>query len=239
MYSSGHSRRIRSYVRDTVSGLYWGAMLAVLLALVILGTIVGIGMVFAWWNNFPNEWEWVALGLGTVGLVMSTKPFLQEVFGQPKLTLSFNYAEVIVPKVSQEDMILQCEVRNDPIVKGILRLLGVRRLTVEDLIAELIITDAHSGVMIFSAVPMINTFTGIRSQRTVLPASDIPGTFGVAYFPKETGPVYPGLSGDDPILEAGTYKVAVSLKAAGLSILTKTALFTVQQRKPYAYWVNT
>ena len=77
-------------------------------------------------SNFPAQWEWVALILGGVALLMAVAPFLQMYFGRPKILIEFT-----------KDMIdgsdfLGCQISNPPLLHPLARFLGLHQESAED-----------------------------------------------------------------------------------------------------------
>ena len=115
-------------------------MLLVILVIIILALLclafVGI------FGRFPDEWEWVVVIIAGVGLAMATPSIFQMFWGRPLVRVQFEgYAEDV-------ERVLLIFLSNPPVQKRILRILGVRRETVQGLTAELRISELNSGKVI-------------------------------------------------------------------------------------------
>ena len=59
---------------------------------------------------WATNWQWlVPLIVGGIALVLTVSPFLQMIFGGPKLIIDFDFQEV------KEGRVLQYELQNPPI----------------------------------------------------------------------------------------------------------------------------
>ncbi len=78
-------------------------------------------------NAFPAQWEWVALILGAVALVV-TLP--QLIWGGPKISLVFRTEDM------EGNRFYICEIHNTPIMNKLLKKFGVRRDIAQDVTAS-------------------------------------------------------------------------------------------------------
>ena len=99
-------------------------IVAIILTIVCLAFIGIFGRV-------PDEWEWVAIVLAGVGIVMTTPNVLQMIWGRACVETIF--------EVSDEDneRSLVILLKNPPVQNKILKALGVKRETVRSLTAEI------------------------------------------------------------------------------------------------------
>jgi len=135
-------------------------IVAIILAILCLAFIGIFGRV-------PDEWEWVAIVLAGVGIVMTTPNILQMVWGRACVETIF--------EVSDEDnkRSLVILLKNPPVQNKILKALGVKRETVQSLTAEIRIWKSDIGdpivpirhVRLFSDEDISNK----GSNRMVLP----------------------------------------------------------------------
>lgn len=167
---------------------------------------------------------------------MAVQPFTQVIFGQPKIRISFNTAEIAGN--ANKTIVLQGLVLNQPITKGPLAWIKVTRITAKDLFAEFEIIEFRTQKKEFNAVPIINTFTGLSAQRVTLSASHVPGTFGIAFYLEGEGIVRAGLTRDGPELKVGLYEVRVTVDVASKLVANSKRRFVVQSDLPFAYWVR-
>jgi hypothetical protein len=180
-------------------------------------------------------WDWLSIALGTVGVVafvMAIQPFIQMMWGAPKLSSEISQ----YPRDGR--YILQFTIWNNPITRGMLRRIGIRRSTAEDVWVSFQILEEPHGLQVFSAMPLINTANGLAAQRVSLPASAIGGHFGIAVTDAK-GNVFPGLvPGATEPLRVGSYRVKVDIYLEGRNPTHIEARFIVQDRPPHVYLTN-
>lgn len=174
--------------------------------------------------------ELVALIIGIIALVMAVQPFVHMIWGRPKVTVDVNVQEMDGARV------LQCRIFNYPIVRGILKLLCVRRMAAEDIVASFSIEECASGRVVFpGAVPYITTYTGTKSQRVGLPASPFPARFGIVIVMYDTGEVKPFGEDTTTLLAPGKYCARIDITVEGKPIVEEQE-FVVCETRPFAYW---
>ena len=145
----------------------------VLVAIVIIVLAILCLAFIGIFGRFPDEWEWVGIVLAGVALAMATPSIFQKFWGRPIVETQFEkYAE----KTERALLIL---LSNPPVKKWILRMLGVKRETVQSLTAEIRISEVGSKKVIVpirhARIYSDDDPSDIGSNRIVLPP-----TFSVA-----------------------------------------------------------
>jgi hypothetical protein len=170
-----------------------------------------------------------ALIVGIIALLIAIPVIGQMVWGKPELTISFGSSEVDGGKI------MCCELFNYPIKSRFRTRIGIRRMPIEDLMADFSIAEYGSGKVIYpGCVPHILRYDGrVNAQRIELPASIFPAHFGVAVvsYDAKGVKVYDESVG----LPVGKYVVKVR---ANLQEKDEEAegILVVQREHPYAYW---
>jgi len=184
-------------------------------------------------NTFPAQWEWVALILGVVALMVAVP---QMIWGAPKILVGFGFTNF------NDTEYFICQIWNEPITSRILNFLRVRRDTAPEITASFTIEDKGSRREVFRASHLvgIKTQTNVMAERVSLPSSFFPATFAIALVNKgeDQVRVYHKPVDDETelqILPAGGYVVKVELAVAGKTKRIQRR-FVVQQNYPYAYW---
>jgi len=166
-----------------------------------------------------------ALAVAIVALVLY---ILQMILGSPKIKLNFDVRELEGARV------LECRIRNEPIVTGLPYLLRIRRAAVE-VEALCTITEQGSDLVLFPSIfPYLVTPTGVKNtQRTILSASNVPVSFGIvtATYGSHKVEVFDQNVG----IEHGAYSVRVELITEG-RLIVERANFVVSDKHPFAHW---
>jgi hypothetical protein len=170
-----------------------------------------------------------ALVIGIVALVVSLLTAFRPILGKPEITTSFSVHE------AENGRVLQGEIYNYPITNKRLRLLGVRRMVAEDIMAHLSIKEHGSDRVVFpGAVPHIISYTGSAdAQRISLAPSPFPARFGivVAAYAERSVKVYE----EDTTLPVGVYCACVHITVEGESVEAQRD-FVVTDKHPFTYW---
>ena len=184
-------------------------------------------------NTFPAQWEWVALILGVVALMVAVP---QMIWGAPKILVGFGFTNI------NDTEYFICEIWNEPITNRILNFLRVRRDTAPEITAFFTIEDKGSRREVFRASHLveIKTQTNVVAERVSLPSSFLPATFPIALVSKgdDRVRVYHKPVGEGTelqILPVGDYTVRVELGIGGKVRKIQRHL-TVQKKYPFAYW---
>lgn len=184
-------------------------------------------------NTFPAQWEWVALILGLVAL-MVTIPHI--IWGAPKIRVGFSFNSI------DHTEYFTCEIFNEPITSRILKLLRVRRDTAPEITAFFTIEDRGSKREVFRASHLVETKTqtNVVAERVSLPPSSLPAAFPIALVSKGDNQVrvYYRPADDEAelqILPVGDYTVRVELGVGG-EIRKISRHLIVQTNYPFAYW---
>ena len=189
-------------------------------------------------NSFPAQWEWVALIIGGVAFLMAVQPFLQMIYGRPRIVIILGN-----PKVINGSTMLECHIFNRPITKRILNALCITRHTATGLIALFHIEESRTGDRVYEEWPHLYSQAGDATQRVDLPVGYVPARFAVVTIDEATGKVYAGLVGptkrqDVEALADGLYEVTISVEVGGKVVRNMKKNLTVQTKCPYAYWVS-
>ncbi len=187
-------------------------------------------------NTFPAQWEWVALILGGVALLMAVQPFLQMIWGSPKIIVGFGSTSI------DHTEYFDCKIWNGPITSRILNFLRVRRDTAPDITASFTIEDKGSRRVVFrtSHLVEIKTQTNVTAERVPLPPSFFPASFAIVLVSKGDDQVRvydkPIDEGTElQVLPIGDYTVRVELGISG-EVRKIQRHLTVQKNYPFAYW---
>jgi hypothetical protein len=117
-------------------------------------------------GDFPARWEWVGMVLAGVGILMGSPTIFQMIWGRPGLSAEFEN------DAQGEARSLVVFLKNPP-VRGLAKMLGVRRDAVQSLTASLRISEVGSGKIIIpvrqAMIYSDNDETDNGRQRTTLP----------------------------------------------------------------------
>ena len=114
----------------------------VLFALVIIVLAILCLAFIGIFGRVPDEWEWVGITLAGVAIAMATPSIFQMFWGRPIVETQLElYAE-------KTERVLLVFLKNPPVKKRILRMLGVKRETVQSLTAEIRISEVGSKKVI-------------------------------------------------------------------------------------------
>ena len=188
-------------------------------------------------DTFPAQWEWVALIIGAVAFTMAFPPFLQMLFGRPRIVLFTS------DKVIDGGQILQCAIVNLPIRNRLLDFLRITRNSAQGLIALFDIRESRTQNKVYDALPYLYSQAGREAQRVDLPAGHVLARFPVVSIDETNGFVYAGLvlpskrTKTKPLAD-GVYIVNVRVELGGKTVASMEKKLTVQTQNPYAYWVS-
>ena len=199
-----------------------------------VSTLVGSGRIGGMdFNTFPAQWEWVALILGVVALVLTIP---QMIWGAPKIRVGFGFNNM------EHTEYFECRIWNEPITSRLLNFLRVRRETAPEITAFFTIEDKGSGWEVFRASHLvgIKTQTNVMGERVSLPSSFFPATFAIALVSKGDNQVhvYHEPVNDKTelqILPVGGYAVRVEL-GIGVRVRKISRHLIIQNNYPFAYW---
>lgn len=109
-------------------------------------TVIVIGVICLAFTDifgrFPDEWEWVAIVIAGVGIVLVIPSTLQMFWGRAYVKTEFE----VSAKGDERSLVILLQ--NPPVQNSVLKTLGVRRETVQSLTGELRISEAGSNVII-------------------------------------------------------------------------------------------
>ena len=145
-------------------------MRKVLVAIIVAIVLVILCLAFIGiFGRFPDEWEWVAIVIAGVGIVLVIPSALQMFWGRAYVKTEFE----VSAKGDERSLVILLQ--NPPVQNSVLKTLGVRRETVQSLTAELRFSEAGSNVII-DTIRRARIFTdedksdsGRGSNRIVLP----------------------------------------------------------------------
>jgi len=92
-------------------------------------------------GRFPDEWEWVGIVLAGVALAMATPIIFQMLWGRCVVETQFE----VYPENSKRVLVIFF--RNPPVKSRILKILGVKRETVQSLTVEMRISEVGSNTI--------------------------------------------------------------------------------------------
>ena len=172
---------------------------------------------------------WAGISLAVTALVVAIVNL--PIWGSPKIDISFR------DNRRNDHRTLECEIYNEPISRGILNLLHIRRAPAIDVIGGFGIFKSPSQERVFYEHPKINLFTGSAAIRVSIPASYL-GAFFIIVAVDENGMTFamPNEGKRQPI-PTGLYNAEVRITADGQEI-RKAKNFVIQSDPPYAYWVS-
>ena len=93
-------------------------------------------------GRFPDEWEWVGIVLAGVGIAMATPSIFQMLWGRACIETQFEVS------ARDNERSLVVFLKNPPVKNRILKILGVKRETVQSLTAEIRISEFGSKKII-------------------------------------------------------------------------------------------
>ena len=176
-----------------------------------------------------------ALIVGIIALVVglvSLTTVLQMFCGRPKISLEVGEDNL------EGGIVLECKVWNEPFENKLLKIIGIKRMPIEDLTAILEISEAGSGRILYPPyAPKIRAFSGTYAQRISLPSSPIHASFGVVYMKSKNEPVK--LFKEDSTLTfiVGKYVASIGVIADYKGYKYK-ATFVVSDNEPYLCWLT-
>lgn len=211
------------------------------LPLVILVIVILALLFLAFWGifgRFPDEWEWVSAILAGMALAVAIPSIVQKVWGCPLVRTEFERYE------QDGERVLLIFLSNPPVQKGLLRILGVRRETVQSLTAEFRISEVGSGKMIIpirhARIYSDDDPSDIGRARIVLPPTySVGATIIIARWDIEIKKIV--IPGDrlrkEIQLDAGYYQANIILFVDGIEQHI-TRRFVVGEKPDDLIWVN-
>jgi len=168
--------------------------------------------------------------IALVVAIMALPTIFQMIWGKPKLMILFGVKEI------PDGKILQCELVNPPIRNKLLKRLGIRRVTAEDIMGRFYIEEYGSRRVVFPGeVPKIITHNGTEGhQRIGLAASFFPAIFGIVLSSYTDKRVYV-FEEQETVLPPGKYCACIHVTMEGKPF-EKQRNFVVSQTHPFAYW---
>ena len=209
--------------------------------MVILVIVILALLFLAFWGifgRFPDEWEWVSAILAGMALAVAIPSIVQKVWGCPLVRTEFERYE------QDGERVLLIFLSNPPVQKGLLRILGVRRETVQSLTAEFRISEVGSGKMIIpirhARIYSDDDPSDIGRARIVLPPTySVGATIIIARWDIEIKKIV--IPGDrlrkEIQLDAGYYQANIILFVDGIEQHI-TRRFVVGEKPDDLIWVN-
>lgn len=178
-------------------------------------------------NQFPGQWEWIALVLGGVSFLMAISPFFQMIWGRPSLTLDFQRRS--------NPISLECFIYNLPVKNKLLTWLGVRRESTGGIIASYELRESGSDrIMRELHVTEIWTRMGEESDSVSTPASLLPLRVPIVVV-DTSGQARVGMPHELRELPLGTYTARIVI-CEGAKLHHAVQRLTVTDSYPYVYW---
>jgi len=115
------------------------ALVSIIAAVVLVVLCLAFIGIF---GRFPDEWEWIAIVIGGLGIVLIMPSILQMFWGRGCVQTEF------VVSVRGSDRSLVVLLKNPPVQNRILKGLGVKRETVQSLTADIRISEFGSNKII-------------------------------------------------------------------------------------------
>lgn len=145
-------------------------ILSIAIALIILALIFfSLKGLFGY---FPDNWEWVGIVLAGVGLAVATPSIFQRAFGKPIAEIEYFRG------VDREDRFLSVFLMNPPIKNKFLKMLGVRRETIQSLVVQFRISEQGSNKVIIP-IRTARIITDEDSEYTGKDRITLPPTYSV------------------------------------------------------------
>lgn len=114
----------------------------VLVVLVIIALAIFCLAFIGIFGRFPDEWEWIGIILAGMALAMATPSIFQMLWGRPLLEMQFE------EYVENKERVLLIFLKNPPVKRRILRILGVRREAAQSITVEFRILEVGSNRII-------------------------------------------------------------------------------------------
>ncbi|MEE8543035.1 MAG: hypothetical protein V3S94_04195 [Gammaproteobacteria bacterium] len=124
-------------------------------------------------GDFPAEWEWVAVVLAALAVVMAFPPLFQMALGRPRLAVE------IETDAQGEKRNLIVFLKNRPVTNRLIKKLGVKRETIQSLSAHVQVVEAGSGT-ILSPIRHARIFANSEDLDAPRERISLPPTYGVA-----------------------------------------------------------
>jgi hypothetical protein len=173
----------------------------------------------------------VALILSVVAVLMATPPLLKMIYGAPNVVINFKEEE------SGSYHFLGCRIYNKPITEGLLKTLGVRRETAQDVVASFVIMELNTDRIICpQTFVKIETETNVKGERIQLPASSMTARFFIVEFARDNAQVRV-CKEQDQFLPLGVYRARIIIRT-GERWFQNEHRFVVRDSYPFARWGN-
>ena len=114
-------------------------LLVVAAAVIVLAVVVGAGVRFEFFDEFPSEWEWFFGILSIVGFIVGAIVFPQLIWGRPQLSWDFHVEH------TEGERHLSVMLSNPQVANKTVRRLGVHRQTIASLIVQFRLLESGSG----------------------------------------------------------------------------------------------
>jgi len=131
---------------------------------------------------FTDKWEWIFAICGLVG-VGGIVAILRAIFGKPKLEFNFSVCE----RTDNKQQLI-CEFRNNPVRTLIMKLLFVKRPTIESVVINCDVFDrSYTESRVGSPfLAQLADWDNKVSKQLSVPASILPITFTLATYDKKS-----------------------------------------------------
>lgn len=183
-----------------------------------------------------SAWGWAAFSITVVSaaaVVMAAQPFAQAIWGRPKITFAFTR------RFNSNFRELRCFVFNEPIDRGLLRLLRVRREAANGIMSGFDIQRKDGEFVAALRVPTERFYQAEKTWAT-LPAFTHPAQIVLVRMSSADGQVRLGdwTTEETPRgLQPGEYDVEVWVHTEGKRYSDKND-FLVMADGPYVDWIT-
>jgi hypothetical protein len=153
-------------------------------------------------------WQWAFGIIGLVAFLMAIQPFIQAIWGRPKLVVDFKV------ECTDNEEFLNCLIRNIPVTNRILKMLFVYRNPIDDLFAQYKILAQNDRKQLSAVFKVkFQTQQGQKLERITLPASYQSISFPIIAYDKKTSMAFTmGIAKDKVLcLKGGVFLVQVDI----------------------------
>ena len=174
--------------------------------------------------------EWLALIISFVALLMGVSALLERRYRAPEIAITFDKEEY------EDHGYLCCAIWNRPIMKGLLRRLGIRREMAQDVVASFAIREEGTNRVIYPLTQAkIKTEQGVAGHRIALAASVVPARIVVVGIRRDDGEVSVCKEEKCPVIPLGAYIASIEV-ISGDKLHKAEHRFVVSDSYPFAKW---
>jgi len=180
----------------------------------------------------PLQQFFLAAGIiGVVAFIMATTPFLQIVFGQPKIGFAFDHDDS-----KGDGRVIRIRLANFPVTNRLLKALKVSRLTATGLHLAVQVFNASTGeVVANSFMPEIGLVPSDRVRAVDLPPSIVMKNAVLAKWQRATSSAVLFANRVMPLQE-GTYIVGIRIELGGKIKIVAEPILHVGKTETEMMW---